>query len=94
MVLVGSTKEMATPVLAMNGRSTGRSPPKETFEAAPFFQVMMTCICYGVLLFFGHLSDLLIKIGLKKSHSIQDENVSLIDQSGNGIQTTHLSLDA
>ena len=51
-----------------------RAPPKELFEDYPLIEGVFTYLSYGVLLILGHISDFLVKIGLKKvkGYTVQD----------------------
>ncbi|XP_064402987.1 serine palmitoyltransferase 2-like [Halichondria panicea] len=53
--------------------SRTRAPPKESFEVYPLIEAVFTYLSYGVLLLFGHISDFLVKIGLKENHAVKDD---------------------
>ena len=54
-----------------------RAPPKELFEVYPLIEGVFTYLSYGVLLILGHISDFLVKIGLKKvkGYTVQDVSI-------------------
>lgn len=55
--------------------SRTRALPKESFEVYPLIEAVFTYLSYGVLLLFGHISDFLVKIGLKENHAVKDVSV-------------------
>ena len=49
--------------------ATNEKPKKvsrESFEQPPISTAIMTYLAYGLLLILGHISDLLLKLGVKK----------------------------
>jgi len=46
--------------------------PKETFEDYPFIEGVATYLSWGLLIIVGHISDFLIRIGLKKGHGVKN----------------------
>ena len=43
-----------------------RVMPKETFEPPPMLSALCTYISYAMLIIFGHIADVLRRLGLKK----------------------------
>ncbi len=52
-----------------------REPPKESFEIYPMIEAVFTYLSYGMLIVIGHITEFLLKIGLKSSRIFKNVNI-------------------
>ena len=47
----------------------------ESFEETPLLAAISTYLCYGLLVFVGHIKDFFVNIGLSKVHTCLEPKI-------------------